>query len=95
MDADLPVHDMHPLTDVVRDSLAQQRFTMFLLMVFLNFIFDEEKKLHWLGHVERNDRVCRRLAGEPVVRLRDRELPGRLLDSEQRPVHEPEHRQQR
>src|SRR5205807_622020 len=34
MDADLPVHDVHPLTDVVRDSLAQQRFTMFLLMVF-------------------------------------------------------------
>jgi hypothetical protein len=26
---------------------------MFLLMVFLNFIFDHEKQMHWLGHVER------------------------------------------
>jgi hypothetical protein len=26
---------------------------MFLLMVFLNFIFDHEKQLHWLGHIER------------------------------------------
>jgi hypothetical protein len=26
---------------------------MFLLMVFLNFIMDHEKELHWLGHFER------------------------------------------
>ena len=26
---------------------------MFLLMVFLNFILDHEKELHWLGHFER------------------------------------------
>jgi hypothetical protein len=26
---------------------------MFLLMVFLNFILDHEKELHWLGNVER------------------------------------------
>ncbi|XLZ73062.1 DUF475 domain-containing protein [Massilia sp. SR12] len=26
---------------------------MFLLMVFLNFIFDHEKQMHWLGNVER------------------------------------------
>lgn len=25
---------------------------VFLLLVFLNFIFDEDKELHWLGHVE-------------------------------------------
>ncbi|TFW28806.1 DUF475 domain-containing protein [Massilia horti] len=25
---------------------------MFLLLVFLNFLFDDEKELHWLGHVE-------------------------------------------
>src|SRR5437764_11730695 len=25
---------------------------MFLLLVFLNFLFDEEKEHHWLGHVE-------------------------------------------
>ena len=25
---------------------------MFLLLVFLNFLFDDEKKLHWLGYVE-------------------------------------------
>ncbi len=25
---------------------------MFLLLVFLNFLFDEEKEVHWLGHVE-------------------------------------------
>lgn len=25
---------------------------MFLLLVFLNFLLDEEKELHWLGHVE-------------------------------------------
>ena len=25
---------------------------VFLLLVFLNFLFDEEKELHWLGHVE-------------------------------------------
>jgi putative ABC transport system permease protein len=34
LDADLPLYEVHPLTEVVRDSLAQQRFTMFLLMVF-------------------------------------------------------------
>ncbi|MES2148167.1 MAG: DUF475 domain-containing protein [Pseudomonadota bacterium] len=26
---------------------------MFLLLVFLNFLLDDEKELHWLGHVER------------------------------------------
>ncbi|HWS39761.1 MAG TPA: DUF475 domain-containing protein [Arenimonas sp.] len=26
---------------------------MFLLLVFLNFMFDEEKELHWLGYIER------------------------------------------
>jgi uncharacterized protein len=25
---------------------------MFLLLVFLNFLFDDEKEMHWLGHVE-------------------------------------------
>jgi hypothetical protein len=25
---------------------------MFLLLVFLNFLLDDEKELHWLGHVE-------------------------------------------
>jgi hypothetical protein len=25
---------------------------MFLLLVFLNFLFDDEKEHHWLGHVE-------------------------------------------
>jgi hypothetical protein len=25
---------------------------MFLLLVFLNFVFDEEKEMHWLGHFE-------------------------------------------
>jgi putative ABC transport system permease protein len=34
LDADLPLYNVNPLTEVVRDSLAQQRFTMFLLMVF-------------------------------------------------------------
>src|SRR5471032_920865 len=26
---------------------------MFLLLVFLNFLLDHEKKIHWLGHVEK------------------------------------------
>jgi uncharacterized protein len=26
---------------------------MFLLLVFLNFLLDDEKEMHWLGHVER------------------------------------------
>jgi hypothetical protein len=25
---------------------------MFLLLVFLNFLFDQDKELHWLGHIE-------------------------------------------
>src|SRR5205085_1921339 len=34
IDKDLPLHDVHPLTDVVRDNVAQQRFTMVLLIAF-------------------------------------------------------------
>ena len=34
IDKDLPLHDVHPLTDVARDNIAQQRFTMVLLIAF-------------------------------------------------------------
>src|SRR5215472_3049837 len=34
IDKDLPLHDVHPLTDVARDNVSQQRFTMVLLIAF-------------------------------------------------------------
>lgn len=37
LDKNLPIYDLHPLTQVVHDSLAQQRFTMSLLMAFAGF----------------------------------------------------------
>ena len=40
---------------------------VFLLLVFLNFLFDDDKELHWLGHVERKLSSFGRLASMPVL----------------------------
>ena len=34
LDADLPLNEVHPLTNVIHESIAQQRFTMLLLVTF-------------------------------------------------------------
>ena len=40
---------------------------MFLLLVFLNFLFDDEKELHWLGHVERKLSTLGRVSSISVL----------------------------
>lgn len=40
---------------------------VFLLLVFLNFIFDEEKELHWLGHLEAKLASFGKLSSMPVL----------------------------
>ena len=40
---------------------------VFLLLVFLNFIFDEEKELHWMGHVEQKMASFGRIGSIPVL----------------------------
>ncbi|MCA1855595.1 DUF475 domain-containing protein [Massilia oculi] len=40
---------------------------VFLLLVFLNFLFDEDKEVHWLGHVERKLGSFGRIAALPVL----------------------------
>jgi hypothetical protein len=40
---------------------------VFLLLVFLNFLMDEEKELHWLGNVERKLGAFGRVGSVPVL----------------------------
>jgi hypothetical protein len=40
---------------------------VFLLLVFLNFLMDEEKELHWLGNVERKLGSFGRIGSMPVL----------------------------
>lgn len=40
---------------------------IFLLLVFLNFLFDDDKELHWLGHVERKLSGFGRISSMPVL----------------------------
>ena len=40
---------------------------MFLLLVFLNFLLDDEKKLHWLGHIEKKIASLGRVASIAVM----------------------------
>lgn len=40
---------------------------VFLLLVFLNFIFDDEKELHWLGHLEAKLASFGKLSSMPVL----------------------------
>jgi hypothetical protein len=40
---------------------------IFLLLVFLNFLFDEKKELHWLGHVEEKLALFGRIGSVPVL----------------------------
>jgi hypothetical protein len=40
---------------------------VFLLLVFLNFLMDEEKELHWLGNVERKIGTFGRIGSVPVL----------------------------
>ncbi|MEY4564927.1 MAG: hypothetical protein RLZZ618_4204 [Pseudomonadota bacterium] len=40
---------------------------VFLLLVFLNFLFDENKKLHWLGNVEKKMASFGRIGSIPVL----------------------------
>lgn len=39
---------------------------VFLLLVFLNFIFDEDKELHWLGHVEEKMAAYGKIQAVPI-----------------------------
>jgi hypothetical protein len=40
---------------------------VFLLLVFLNFLMDDEKELHWLGNVERKLSTFGRIGSVPVL----------------------------
>ncbi|AZP12245.1 DUF475 domain-containing protein [Undibacterium parvum] len=40
---------------------------VFLLLVFLNFLLDEKKELHWLGHVEEKLALFGRIGSVPVL----------------------------
>lgn len=40
---------------------------MFLLLVFLNFVFDEDKELHWLGHIEEKLSAFGKISALPVL----------------------------
>ena len=40
---------------------------MFLLLVFLNFLLDDEKELHWLGHVEAKIATLGRVASISIL----------------------------
>ena len=40
---------------------------VFLLLVFLNFLFDHEKEIHWLGHVEEKLASFGRIGSIPVL----------------------------
>lgn len=52
---------------------------VFLLLVFLNFLMDEEKELHWLGNVERKLASFGRIGSVPVLLALGAALAGTAL----------------